>query len=109
MLVSLVPLFDENLAVKAYSIFTQKHNFLLNPILLGTSKHDGSPRIDGLELIEKMGIETISDNKEVFVPITNISIFSDMEQICTAPKNRLVLLLIIQFHLLRCISKGCRN
>lgn len=92
MLVSLVPLFDENLAVKAYSIFTQKHNFLLNPILLGTSKHDGSPRIDGLELIEKMGIETISDNKEVFVPITNISIFSDMEQICTAPKNRLVLL-----------------
>ena len=93
MLVSLIPLFDENLAVKAYSIFTQKHNFLLNPILLGTSKHDGSPRIEGLELVQEMGIDTISDNKEIFVSVTNISIFSDIRQICTSPRHRIVLLI----------------
>lgn len=93
MLVSLIPLFDEKLAVKAYSIFTQKHNFLLNPILLGTAKNDGSPRVEGLELIQEMGIDTISGNKEIFVSLSSISIFSDVRQICTAPRSRIVLLI----------------
>ena len=93
MLVALVPLFDENMAVKAYSIFSQKENFLMNPMLLGTGRNDGASRIQGLEIIESMGMETISRNQEVFVPINNISIFADIESECTAPKSRLVLLI----------------
>lgn len=92
MLVSLVPLFDENMAVKAYSLFTQKDNFLMNPMLLGTGRNDGASRIQGLEVIENMGMETISQNQEVFVSINNISVFSDIENECSAPKSRLVLL-----------------
>ena len=34
MLLTLVPLFDENMAVCAYSFFTQRENYLLNPLLL---------------------------------------------------------------------------
>ena len=79
MLVALVPIFDENLAVKVYSIFTQKNNYLLNPLMLGTGSNDGASRIEGMELIEKMGIETISDDNDVFVPVTNISIFQDID------------------------------
>ena len=75
MLLALIPLFDENMAVKAYSVFSQRHNFLLNPIMLGTGQNDGSARVDGLELIERMGIETLSDDKEIFVPLSNISFF----------------------------------
>lgn len=30
MFMALIPLFDENMAVKAYSIFTQKDNFFLD-------------------------------------------------------------------------------
>lgn len=93
MLVSLVPLFDENMAVKAYSIFTQKNNFLLNPLMLGTAMNDGAPRIDGLELIERMGIETISSDKLLFVSVTNTSIFLDIQSVSDAPKNRIVLLI----------------
>lgn len=93
MLITLVPMFDENLAVKAYSIFVQKNNFLLNPLLLGTGMNDGASRIHGLELIEKMGIETISEDTEVFVPIYNISIFQDIESECSAPRKRIVLLI----------------
>lgn len=93
MLVALVPIFDENLAVKVYSIFTQKNNYLLNPLMLGTGSNDGASRIEGMELIEKMGIETISDDNDVFVPVTNISIFQDIDAECHAPKNRLVLLI----------------
>ena len=93
MLVTLVPLFDESMAVKAYSLFSQKENFLMNPMLLGTGRNDGASRVQGLEVIENMGMETISQNQEVFVPINNISIFSDIESECSAPKSRLVLLI----------------
>ena len=65
----------------------------MNPMLLGTGRNDGASRVQGLELIENMGMETISQNQEVFVPINNISIFSDIESECSAPKSRLVLLI----------------
>ena len=66
MLLTLVPLFDENMAVCAYSFFTQRENFLLNPLLLGTAQFDGASQITGLELIQKMGIDTLSQGKEIF-------------------------------------------
>lgn len=93
MLLSLIPLFDESMAVKAYSIFSQKDNFLLNPLMLGTGRNDGAVQVQGLELIDTMGIETLSEDKEIFVPVTNISIFSDVENQCSAPHNRIVFLL----------------
>lgn len=93
MLVSLIPLFDENMAVAAYSIFTQKDNFLLNPMMQGTGQNDGASRLRTLEFVEKMGIDTLSTDKVVFVPITNISVFADIEGESTAPKDRLVLLI----------------
>lgn len=93
MLLVLGPLFDENMGVHAYSIFSQKNNLLLNPILLGTGQLDGAGRNPGLEIIQSIGVETLSDNKEIFVPVTNISIFADIEQQCHAPHNRIVLLI----------------
>lgn len=93
MLMVLVPLFDENMAVKAYSVFSQKNNLLLNPILLGTGSLDGAARISGLEVVQNMGIKTLPDDTELFVPVTNISIFADIESQCDAPHNRIVLLI----------------
>lgn len=93
MLVVLIPLFDENMAVGAYSIFTQKNNYLLNPILLGTAQFDGASQIAGLELVQNIGIETLSEGKEVFVPLTNVSIFADVESQCDAPHNKIVFLI----------------
>ena len=72
MLVTLIPLFDENMAVSAYSLFSQKKNYFLNPSLLGAGFHDGAAYVDGLELIQSMGIETLSADKEVFIPVGNI-------------------------------------
>lgn len=93
MLVALVPLFDENMAVKAYSIFVQRDNFFLDPMMQGTMQNDGAAAVYGLEMIEKMGIETISEDSEIFVSVTNISIFTDMEEQCSAPHERIVLLI----------------
>ncbi|MDR2044485.1 MAG: HDOD domain-containing protein [Clostridium sp.] len=93
MLITLIPLFDENLTVSAYSLFTQKKNLLLNPSLLGTGRNDGAMRIPGLEVIQTMGIETLSGEKEVFVEINNISVFSDIADQCRVACNRIVLLI----------------
>ncbi len=93
MMVALIPLFDENMAVRAYSVFAQKDNFLLNPNKLGTGQFDGAGTIDGLEVIKNVGIETISSDKELFVQINNVSIFSDIEAQCKVPHERLVFLI----------------
>ena len=92
MLATLVPLFDENMSVRAYSLFAQKKNFLLNPSLLGTGSNDGAGSIAGLDIIESMGIETLSADKDVFVEINNISVFLVVVSQCGAPHERLVLL-----------------
>ncbi len=93
MLVTLIPLFDENMVIRAYSLFTQKSNFFLNPSYLGTGQLDGAARIDGMEVIQSMGIDTLSGSSEVFVSLTNMSLFSDVEAQCKAPHKRLVLLI----------------
>ena len=93
MLLALVPLFDENMAVTAYSVFSQKDNFFLDPMMLGTRQHDGAAAIEGLELIRTMGIETLSEEKEIFVPVSNVSVFSDVEEQCDAPHDRIVFLI----------------
>ena len=50
MLVTLIPLFDENIKVSAYSLYTQKANFLLHPNLLGSGSNDGAAQIEGFEI-----------------------------------------------------------
>ena len=72
MLVTLIPLFDENIKVSAYSLYTQKANFLLHPNLLGSGSNDGAAQIEGFELILNMGLETLSPAKEIFVPVNEI-------------------------------------
>lgn len=93
MFMALIPLFDENMAVKAYSIFSQKDNFFLDPMMLGTRQNDAAVAVEGLELIEQMGIDTLSEEKEIFVPVTNISVFSDVESQCSVEHDRIVFLI----------------
>lgn len=92
MLLALIPLFDENMAVRAYSVFTQKDNFFLDPMMQGTRQNDGAAAVYGLEMIEEMGMETISEDSEIFVSMSNISVFSDVESQCSAPHERIVFL-----------------
>lgn len=93
MLVTLIPLFDENLNIGAYSLFVQKQNVFLNPSVLGTGRFDGAARAEGLEVIQNMGIESLSSDGDVFVTVSNMSVFSDLSEQCDAPHERLVLLM----------------
>lgn len=92
MLATLIPLFDANMAVRAYSLFAQKQNYLLNPSLLGTGSLDGAGTIIGLDVVESLGAGTLSDSQEVFVEVSKISIFSPIEENCSLPHDKVVLL-----------------
>ena len=93
MLVTLIPFFDNEMKVYAYSVFSQKNNYLLNPSFLGSGENDGAAYINGLDLLNEIGIETLTMNKDVFIPINNISIFTNIEEQCTISKKNLVLLI----------------
>jgi len=93
MLSTLIPLFDENRSVAAYSLFTLKDNYFLNPSSLGTGRNDGAGTISGLELINNMGLETMANDREVFVEVNHISIYSDIASQCKVPAEKVVLLL----------------
>ncbi|HOO27484.1 MAG TPA: HDOD domain-containing protein, partial [Lachnospiraceae bacterium] len=92
MLATLIPFFDKNMKVCAYSLFSQKQNLLLNPVLLGSGRNDGAASVNGLEIIQNMGIDTLSPDTDIFVPVGNIAVFSDIESQCSVPHSRLVLL-----------------
>lgn len=93
MLATLIPLFDENLQVSAYSLFAQKENNLLFPALLGTGANDAGGQIIGFDIINGVGFENVSSGKDVFVPINNMSIFSDIEGECKVPHKNIILLM----------------
>ncbi len=92
MLATLIPLFDDKSAVMAYSVFAQKQNYLLNPSMLGTGALDGAGAILGLEVVESLGAGTLSENQEVFVELSKISMFSPIEESCSMPHEKVVLL-----------------
>lgn len=93
MLATLIPFFDKNMKVSAYSLFSQKDNYLLNPELQGSAVLSGAGRIGGLEVIENIGIDTLSPGTNVFLPVGPVNIFSSIEeQIDEGMKSRLVLL-----------------
>jgi EAL and modified HD-GYP domain-containing signal transduction protein len=93
MLASLIPLFDDEMKVCAYSVFAQRENRLMNPQYMGTGFLDNVVNIVGLDILESLGTNILSGGKEVFVEINNISLFANIEEQCKAPKNGIVLLL----------------
>lgn len=93
MLATLIPFFDKDMKVSAYSLFSQKENYLLNPDLQGGAMLNGAGRIEGLEVIENIGLDTLTPGTDVFLPIGPINVFSDIESLVNAKmRSRLVLL-----------------
>ena len=81
------------MSVRAYSLFTRKNNFLMNPSLLGSRQFDGAAYVDGLELIQELGTTTLSGGKPIFVSLNNISIFSSLESECKNTNHAPILLI----------------
>ena len=92
MLATLIPLFDNEQRVSAYSIFSQKTNLLLNPSYQGSGVNDGAGNINGLDIIKAVGLDTLALGSDIFVPVSNIAIFTDIGDACKVRHDRIVLL-----------------
>ncbi|MBQ3789734.1 MAG: HDOD domain-containing protein [Lachnospiraceae bacterium] len=93
MLATLIPLFDGNMKVCAYSIFTLRENTFLVPTAEGIGRLDGAAQIPGLEIVNSVGAGTLADDQEIFVEINNINVFTDISAVCEPPHEKIVLLL----------------
>ena len=93
MLATLIPLFDDNMYVCAYSVFARKENHFLNPNYEGGARYDGAGTVHELEVVSSMGVGTLSGGKEVFVPINQFSVFAEISLQCTVPAGKVVLLM----------------
>lgn len=93
MLATLIPLFNDNSEVRAYSLATQKENKLLSPLYMGTAAFDGAVRVNGLEVIDNIGLENLSGERKVFVELTQFSVFSEIETDCKVSFDRVVFLI----------------
>ena len=82
MLATLMPLFSDNMEVRAYSIFAQKSDSYMDAVTQSTSAFDGAGVVTGLEIVNKIGLETLSQDHMVFVEINNVSIFTDIAGQC---------------------------
>jgi EAL and modified HD-GYP domain-containing signal transduction protein len=92
MLATLIPLFDNKMNVPAYSIFAQRENLLARPNLLGTGDLDMASRVHGLDIVNNMGLDSVSDDRTVFIEVNQISIFTDLENDCKVDHSKVVLL-----------------
>ena len=93
MLATLIPLFDNQMSVCAYSVFARKTNLFLNPSFMAGARFDGAGTVPELEVVSSMGVATLSGGKEVFVPINQFSIFAEISLQCTVPPQKVVLLM----------------
>lgn len=92
MLATLIPLFDENMTVKAYSLFTQADHYFFNPKLQGEEPIEKTEKIEGLDVVKSMGVGTLSGDKEIFVTLNEFSVFTKFEEECDIPPEQLVFL-----------------
>ena len=92
MIATLVPLFDNEMRVKAYTILAQRKNFFIDSGLIGLGALDGAQYVAGFDIVDALGIESLSADAEIFVELSNISVFTDLDEQCHAPHDRLVLL-----------------
>ena len=93
MIATLTPVFNNQMEVAAYTVFTEKAAKLLDPGISQQMTFDGAAFVDGFELIENLGIETLTDDKEVFVEVNRIALFGDLASQVHAPHGRIVLLM----------------
>lgn len=92
MLVSVLPLFDSKMLVKAYYFIVKKAN---NLILDAQSSKilDGVMNSLSLNVINSVGIEALTGGHTVFVPINPIALLIDLSNQCNAPPDKVVFVL----------------
>ncbi len=93
MLASLVPLFNTRMDVHGYFVFAQRENFLLDAAHASSSRFDNASRIEGFDIVESVGAFTLATDRELFVPVNQVALFSDLNEQFHGAHDHIILVL----------------
>ena len=91
LLLVLKPLFDSEMNVQGYYFSYQYGNAILEGVK--SNPLDGAMHSPFLEFINEVGLEAISQNLMVFVPVTRILMMTDLARECNVEREKIVLML----------------
>ena len=93
MLATLIPLFDKNMIVRSYSIVAQRDDLLRDAIKGSSGRWDSAMSVEGVEVLQSMGLKTLTDDREVFIPVSNVSLFTDIKGQGASSPEKVVLII----------------
>ena len=93
MLATLIPIFDSKTQVCAYAVTARKQDVFKYPILGSTASLDGIANVEGFEIVNSVGLTGLSGDREVFVPVNSIALYTDLREQCKVPYQKVVILL----------------
>ncbi len=68
------------MGVHGYFIFAQRENYLLDAAHSSSSRFDNASRIEGFDIVESVGAFTLATDHELFVPVNQVALFSDLTE-----------------------------
>jgi EAL and modified HD-GYP domain-containing signal transduction protein len=93
MLATLIPLFDKNMIVRSYSIVAQRDDLLRDAIKGSSGRWDSAMSVEGVEVLQSMGLKTLTDDREVFIPVSNVSLYTDIKGQGASKPEKVVLII----------------
>lgn len=93
LLIVPVPLFNKDMAVKAYYFRHQKGNDILDVVRGVGSDLDGAMFSPPLEMLNMVGIEAFTMGKPIFIPIDNYMALTRLELQTNQPPEKIIFLL----------------
>ncbi len=93
MLASLVPVFNSRMDVHGYFIFAQRENYLLDAAHSFVSRFDNANRIEAFDIVESVGAFTLATDRELFVPVNQVALFSDLTEQFRGAHDHIILVI----------------
>lgn len=89
MLISVIPMFDSKMLVESYFFFVRKAN---NLVLDAQSSKvlDGVLNSLALNVLNSVGLEALTGDRPVFVPVHPIAMLADLSAQCSVPPEKVV-------------------
>ncbi len=85
------PLFNGNMDVEGYYFSFQRGNAILENVK--SNPLDGAMDLSLFEFMNSVGLEALTYDKQLFVPVTNIFLAMDLDKICGVSREKVTLLL----------------
>lgn len=89
MFMTVIPFFNNNLAVKAYMFYSQQSKNLMTGAQ-SVFALDGAISLPELDFINRVSLTALTSDAPLFIPIKYISLMSDLDNQCSADHSKII-------------------